>query len=812
MNDQSLVFEEDAESGDVIYGPPPAPPEQPQTGALIEQLTEQDRDHIVLTLTEAIANDERDSAGRVAARGSFFELLGMSPEAIEQQRTADDDDTSHHPLLLNALLRFTSKGASALLPSDDEMVRYKPAMALDDIEEPDERAQMQELVDDAGRRVVAFYTEYLKERVPHYSSDTDLLLQDMGLLGLGVRKIGRDSSDPYAPVTLDYVPLEDLVFSVNTQNLCSGRFAHRRRLSTAEMVRRVMRGVYRPLRSLGNTPGGLDMSPLEHDRLTAYGLTNMAADEMHGVIDIYTDLFMSGSALEHPEKLARPYVVTVHTGSQQMLSIQPNWRRGDPRERPIEHFVGYIYHPGMSEVVAVGLGDILGSITKALRTAQREAFDAAYLQNHPSGYKLASLSIADEQTPVVKGAFIDVSSPTQDIREAIMPHIFQGVSPGLLQLSDRLEANGKELGGIASIDFANLMKAGIAAGPAMAAFEESTEFQTAVHRRLYTAHAKELKLTHDRMRESFARQAVEFADGQRQLQPDDLMLVDVIPYMKPGQVSRQKSILEAEAIYRMSLEAPDVVLKRRACEDYLRALGKANIDDYIAPDPQEEAPEPADPLTEYEMVLQGMPIVAGPDQNHAAHIDTHAIQMRMLQAAQLPVEQGEAAMAVLAAHIAEHMGLQLKVQVAAMLGVSLEQLLQDPAVAEQLAPDIAQAVAQIESARRPEGDGRNERIEVERIKGQYRQDELRLKADIEMEQKDMQRRHEIEMADLKAAQAREVQKQKDAAAMQREREDNAAALQIAREKAGGAGRSSAAATAGVRSGVGATAGVRAGDR
>jgi hypothetical protein len=343
-----------------------------------------------------------------------------------------------------------------------------------------------------------------------------------------------------------------------------------------------------------------------------------------------------------------------------------------------------------------------------------------------------------------------------------------------------------------------MMKSGVAAGPAMAAYEESATFQTAIHRRLYKAMATELRLIHARMRQIKGGAPIQYGTSG-QLHQGDLLMVDILPAMRPGEASKQKAILEAQALWDMSKEAPDVIDKRKAAIKLLRALNEPNLDDLLLPDPDEEQPEPMDAISEYGMLLQGNALKAGLMQNHQAHIDTHSVQMKMLGTSELPVEQGSAAMASLAAHIAEHMAQQQLVTVAARLGIPVQMFMNGipPELEAELAPQIAVAIQTLEQERaamQPDAGGGDDKLAVEQMRQQGK-----------LQETGMKQRHDREMAELKHRQARELQQQKDVAQMAREEADNEAALEIAAMRGG----TSSNASAGARSSAGAGAGARA---
>lgn len=762
------------ENGNLLYereGPPPAPI---MTGGhftnLALQLDEDALEETSASLTSLVADDEHSRSDWEDINADSYKLLGVGPESAPDD--ADEDgasDTSDHPLLLTALVRFLSKSLAAMLPSDEELVRYAIAQDMNQIEDPEQRRMMMQRAHEAGARTTKFYTHYLREGLDGYEEDTDQILLECGLNGLGIRKVYNDDSRASAPVQLCHVPAHDIIVSYDAKNFRCGRIAHRMHMSTPDLIRMIQSGQYRSVEGLsdGDVP---DKSPVieEIDRITGLSNQYMQGTETHKIYEIHCELFLKSDA--HPLGLARPYIVTIHAQSQRILNIQRNWRPNDPDERRIESFVGYLLHPGKSGVYGMGLGQILANITRALRKAQRRALDSAYLQNHPSGFKLSNFKVRDDATKIRSGEFIDVDSPTGDIRASLMMHPFEGPSPGLMTLADKMEANGKQLGGLATQDLDNLMKAGMAAGPAMAAYEESTEFQSAIHRRLYRAQALELQLLHERMREKVGREDVVYGDGNI-LRAGDLMQVEIKPYMKPGQASRQKAVLEAQAVVDLAGAMPDMINKRQASLEYLRALGKPNIDDLMLPDPADSPPQPADPVTEYSQVLAGQPIAVGLSQNHTAHIDTHASQMRQLQTSMLPVERGEAAMAALAAHIADHMAKDQMVQVAARIGMPVEQLMQVPPEMEaQIAPMIAEAVNQIE-LERGEMDQEPSKVEIEQVKGE---NALRLEQ--------MRNIHAERMASMKAKYDQQLQKMRDDAAMDRAVQDDETAIEIANIK------------------------------
>jgi hypothetical protein len=744
MRDELIYTEE----GDIIIPDSEAEarqalPDMEHNSNLAEYLPSDVLQRMGSTLTEELAHDLNGRADFEKLAARYMEALGIGPESEPDDFEYEFSDTSTHPLLLKALTNFQAKALSALMPSPTRIANAAPAIDLDSIEDPMVRKEAKRRLSKAVERVEKFYNWYLLDALPSYEEDTDQIIHDSGLHGIGFRRIGVDRSYIKTPVRPMFVSLEDLIISYDTKNFRTGRVSHRRRETATDLVRAMQNGHY-VARDV--VPGvNFDASELTRTRDRMFGVQQSIQDAMggHVLYDVFTYLFLADDP--HPQMLARPYVVTIHQQTQEVLAVRRNWREGDPDETPIEHFSGYVYSPGRNAVTSIGLGALLTNMTLALRTAQRRALDAAYLANHPSGFVVGGMSIRDDSTPFKPGELRPVDVGNGDIRQSIMLNPFKGPDAGLMGLYDRMNEAGKELGNIASIDFAAMMKSGIAAGPALAAYDESTEFQTSVHRRLYRGHAVELRIIHEHMREIYGGQRVPFGDGMF-LEPDDLLITKAIPAMKPGHVSRQRALMEAQSAYEIATANPQEVSTREAISRLFEAMGTPQIEDLIIPDPSEAEIPATDPVNEYMRLMQGNPLRAAPQQNHRAHIDAHVAQLRGLQSSALPVEQGQVAAATLGAHIAEHEALDLMVQVSARLGIPMEMLAEGipPEMEAEIAPAIAEAVAEIENARRPK-DEQDPRIVVEQMRSENKVIVEQLKA----QQADLQRQAQLEITRIR---------------------------------------------------------------
>lgn len=743
-------------------------------------------DAICHNLLSRVSEDKTNQKDFNDLLAKHVELLGIDPEGVPSQLDYDAADTSESTLLLTALTRFQSKATAAIMPQPHKVCRAKATMDFNEIKDLKERQQAKTAALAAERRVEDFYADYLFFRDQTYQEDTDRIIWETGLSGIGIRKVYNDLSRQRNRTRVEWVPIQNMIFSYDALSMTRGRISQEIRLPTSDLIRMIGSGQYEADNLVTQTASDPPDDALTKAQDKIAGITpSSGVGSTHLLYEVYTDLFIDAD--EHPLGLARPYVITIHEPSQKIISIKRNWQQTDPEEKRIETYVAYIYSPGRRASQGIGLGHLLGRLTKSLRDGQRDAFDAGRLQNMPFGYKLSNMSIRDGSAKISPGDFIDVDSPTDDIRSAIQMNMFQGPSAGLISLLQELKNDGKELGGIATMDFSQLMKSGVPVAPVLAALEESSEFQTSVHRRLYDAHATEMRLIHDRMQEVYGGSAVSFGNGKI-LHKGDLLSVDLLPVMKPGFVSKQKALIEAAALKEAAMTSPGVLDDRKVTVEYVRALGRDDIDDFLLPDPDDAPPPPqVDAVTEYVAVLRGQPIAAYLSQNHQAHIDAHTAQIKMIEVSQMSVADGERAMAALAAHIAEHYAKMMIVDIASRIGA-------DPQVfANGIAPDmeakvavgIAKATARIEAERRPPEAAGESKVAVEQVRGQIKLTAEERKAQHDRAMKELERRHEKEMAAMEHQYALELQAQKDEAETERAEMDDDMAMEIAKMKSSG---------------------------
>jgi hypothetical protein len=138
---------------------------------------------------------------------------------------------------------------------------------------------------------------------------------------------------------------------------------------------------------------------------------------------------------------------------------------------------------------------------------------------------------------------------------------------------------------------------------------------------------------------------------------------------------------------------------------YRQMLDVLSIKDAQKLIPLPEDMRPKDPVTENQDALMLKPMKAFQYQDHKAHIAVHTMAMQdpmIMQLLQSNPQAGQM-QAAMQAHIAEHLGMQYRIEIEKRLGIQLpaqydeagEEVEIDPALEAKLAPLLAQAAQQV---------------------------------------------------------------------------------------------------------------------
>jgi hypothetical protein len=401
------------------------------------------------------------------------------------------------------------------------------------------------------------------------------------------------------------------------------------------------------------------------------------------------------------DELAKPYVVTIERGTQQVLAIRRNWVEDDELCLKRNHFVHYVYIPGFG-FYGLGLIHIIGGYARAGTSIIRQLVDAGTLRNLPGGLKARGLRVTGDDTPIGPGEFKDVDIASGALKDNIMLLPYQEPSAVLLALLDKITEEGRRLGAISDMNISD-MSANAPVGTTLALLERTLKPMAAVQARVHFAMKQEFKLLKNIIRdyapEDYDYDVSDEDTVSRTVKQSDYDMVDVIPVSDPNSSTMAQRVVQYQAVIQLSQTAPQIYDLPQLHRQMIEVLGIRNADKLV---PLPEDQKPKDPISENMGMLTGKPVKAFIYQDHAAHITAHMAMkndpMIMQLVGQNPMAQG--IISAIDAHVSEHLAYEYRKQIEDQLGAPLptpdEELPEEIEVQlSRLVADAAQQLAQV---------------------------------------------------------------------------------------------------------------------
>jgi len=571
-------------------------------------------------------------------------------------------------VLAEAAIRFQAETMSETFPAAGP-VRVKILGA-----ETPEKAE-------AAERVKADMNYELTERMVEYRPEHERMLYSLGLAGSAFKKVYFDPN--LGRQVAIYVPAEDVIVPYGASHIeTAERVTHVMRKTKNELKKLQAMGFYKEV-DLG------DPQPFHTDiekRKAEEGGYSITDDDRYAIYEVHADLIIDGID-DDEDEIAKPYVITIERGTNNILAIRRNWSEEDPLMLKRQHFVHYVYVPGFG-FYGLGLIHIIGGYARAGTSLIRQLVDAGTLSNLPGGLKSRGLRIKGDDSPIEPGEWKDVDVPSGSIRDNIMPLPYKEPSQTLLALLNQITTEGRRLGAISDMNISD-MSANAPVGTTLALLERTLKPMAAVQARVHYAMKQEFKMLKTIMSE-YAPTEYDYIPmrGEVSARVADYMMVDVIPVSDPNSSTMAQRVVQYQAVLQMSQQAPQIYDLPQLHRQMIEVLGVKNADKLV---PTQDDLKPTDPVSENMDALVGKPIKAFIYQDHEAHMATHQAFMQDPMVAQTIGQnpQGQAIMAALQAHLAEHLGFQYRKQIEEKMGAPL------PAPNSEMPEEIEVTLAQL---------------------------------------------------------------------------------------------------------------------
>jgi hypothetical protein len=597
-----------------------------------------DDDTLNLISSELRQAFEDDKASRKDWEETYkkgLDLLGF--KYTERSQPFQGASSVTHPMLSEAITQFQAQAYKELLPSGGPV--NTQILGNTSIQK-EEQAQ----------RIKDFMNYQITYEMEEYDPDMDSLLFYLPLSGSAFKKVYYD--DGMGRAVSKFVPSDDLYVPYQTTDFPScERITHVIRRTKNDITKMQVAGMYRDvdLSVLNNE------TALQEKEATLSGIKKSYHDEDYQLLEMHVDLNIEG--IDSEDGIKVPYIVTIDEGSSNVLSIYRNYDEQDGRQKKRQYFVHYKFLPGFS-FYGFGLIHMLGGLSRTATAALRQLLDAGTLSNLPAGFKARGLRVADDDTPLQPGEFRDVDAPGGSLREGLVPLPYKEPSATLFQLLGFCVEAGSRFAAVADQKVGDAAQAGAPVGTTMALMERGARVMSAIHKRLHYAQKIEFKLLAKIFAESLDPQ-YPYEVGTDQIQglkqSDFSKDIDIIPVSDPNIFSMAQRVTLAQTQLQLAQADPASHNMYEAYRRMYQALGVKDID-VLLPVPSQ--PQPMDPGTENSGAVTGQPLVAFRGQNHNAHLDAH----RALMSSFL-VKSNPQVMAILQAHIMEHVSIQAREEV-----------------------------------------------------------------------------------------------------------------------------------------------------
>jgi hypothetical protein len=628
----------DADTGDTI----------PFDGNIAEILEEGELNTLSNDLIGLIDSDVDSRKDWADTFVKGLDVLGFKYE--ERTEPWDGACGVYSTVLAEAAIRFQAETMSETFPSAGPV---KTKILGEETKEKEE----------AAARVKADMNYELTENMVEYRPEHERLLYSLGLAGSAFKKVYYDPNMGRQMAV--YIPAEDVIVPYGASHVeTAERVTHVMRRTKNELKKLQANGFYRDIELGDPQPYHSDIEKRKAEE-GGYSLTD---DYRYSVYEVHADLFIEGVD-EDEDEIAKPYVVTIERGSNEILSIRRNWNQDDMLMLKRQHFVHYVYVPGFG-FYGLGLIHIIGGYARAGTSLIRQLVDAGTLANLPGGLKARGLRIKGDDTPIEPGEWKDVDVPSGSIRDNIMPLPYKEPSQTLLALLDKITQEGRRLGAISDMNISD-MSANAPVGTTLALLERTLKPMAAVQARVHYAMKQEFKMLKLLMAEyAPAEYAYQPLRGEVSARRADYMMIDVIPVSDPNSSTMAQRVVQYQAVLQMSQSAPQIYDLPQLHRQMIEVLGVKNADKLV---PTKEDMKPLDPISENMAALKGKPMRAFMYQDHEAHIATHMAFMQdpmiMQMIGQNP--QAKQIMASLQAHLAEHLGFKYRKDIEERLGAEL---------------------------------------------------------------------------------------------------------------------------------------------
>lgn len=572
------------------------------------------------------------------------------------------------PMLIDAVVRAQAQIYGEILPAEG------PVKIAEGDNADEETMQVQS-------RVSKFMNHYLTDVQEDYYEDMDQALLIGVFAGDVIKKVYNDPLQE-KPVSY-YIPPKDFIINYGARSVRTApRATHRYMLPQADVKELQAQGEF--LEDSMLTPiqlGGVD-DDRDNETDQALGLDGGAAyseDRDYLFYEVHTVLVIEDLQAEGRESLPCPYIVTLDASSGTVVSLKRNWSQNDPKCKKLHAFVQHKMLQGLGSR-GWGMVHLLANRTDFKTKIMRQTVDANTMAMFRPMAKTKGMRLTNNNFLAGPGEWIEIDTMGQTLTNSVMPIPYEQPSQLSLQMYQEIDQGSKSIIGATEIGVGE-GRSDAPVGTTLALIEAALKVMTGSMKRIHATMRREFGMIKDLLADwiETSEQGMVLAQ-QMGVTPMDMRNTQVIPVSDPNIASDAQRMLKAQAVVQaaqmLTEAAPPHMIE--AMRFAFRSFGIPNPERYLPK--QKEQAIPLDPVTENMNATIGLPLKAGMDQNHQAHIQVHM------------VAQGAQGMM---AHIQEHAAMQMRIDFQQRMGMIIPEGKLPPEIENAIAVKAAQVSQQL---------------------------------------------------------------------------------------------------------------------
>lgn len=395
-----------------------------------------------------------------------------------------------------------------------------------------------------------------------------------------------------------------------------------------------------------------------------------------------------------------PYIVTKDKNSGAIVEIRRNWNKNDQECQRKNIYVHHKYQPGFN-FFGLGLYHLCLGLAKAETEIQQEMIKGAALANAPVLFQQTGMKNERTQYDTKPGSVIQLQAFNSSIQDSLMPMPFPQPAPIMMELKKELANEQNNLAAAQQLDFKDV-PSNVSGFTMSAVLSKMHVKESALMSGLYDSFQQEFQLIYNTLGEWLPPDVPYpfFVPGKSLsiMKNDFTPNIQIRPVMDPNSSSQITQIVNLETILQLAQANPDLYNVREVHQRLLKTMKIHNIESLMKPEQPPPPPPPPklDPTSEYNYVMQGMPIKNYPDQDDDAHNIVHKADIERLSNDQ--TQDNSVFVANLQAHVRMHDVNKRMRQIEALSGMQIPQQPEQvpPVFQNQIAVEEAKATMQLQ--------------------------------------------------------------------------------------------------------------------